>query len=288
MPQTLFKSFWRRWLLWLLFLSPLVATWVASEYVTKYVKPSLVSIVLPFVGYSAIGTVIGVFVGPWLKDRWGTRDKCEARSDSRRFVLVLRPFSSPLVDLPNSGPHYRGKIVAEFCSAMIKKSDFAVVCIGQGERVSHDVTPSEFIRVEPPADRWMETFAALGLGCAAIIVIPEATDGCLRELRTISRIPEGLSKTLVWMPRARGRRQVVAKQWEAVRCNLTQFGFKLPPYDARGQLYRPNADFSVDEAMPFVRRIEEAAVNEISQITSRDSRGLDEALDWLREKGIRW
>jgi hypothetical protein len=209
-------------------------------------------------------------------------------SDKRQFVLVLRPFKSPLVERrPGSLRKFEGTIINDFCSRLQSSENFSVVCVGEGEPVSGDKEPSAFVRVEPTRDKWFEVFTTLAARCVAIIAIPDVTEGCISELRVLSKYPGVLRKTLVWMPREQ-RRRIVATRWEANRLALIQHELKLPPYDARGLMYRPKTDFSIDVVSTFAGHPEDTAVKEISHMVVPVRPGLGEALKELDAKGIRW
>src|ERR1700682_1344747 len=280
MPQSLNRSAWRKFLLVSIYLLP-----PAAMLASYYLNLIDVSVVTAFGVPIAIDMAIKVFFSPWLKRRWETGDKREATLDKRPFVLVLRPFYSPLVERrPSSLRNNQGTIVNDFCGRLQRLKDFSVVCLGEGEPVSGQAEPSEFVRIEPMRDRWQEVFAYLAVRCAAIIVIPDATNGCLRELKAFGLVPRLLRITLVWMPREQ-RRRVVATRWEANRRALIQHRFQLPPYNARGLLYGTKPDFSIDQVRAFTGRLEEAAVDEIRRIAHPGSSGLGEALAMLDVKG---
>lgn len=286
MPANSNKLLWRRLLLLLLYLllPALAMTFVFTSSIDSTWRFYLLSLAVLCAVYLAITVV----VVPRLKRRWETSDKREATSDDRQFVLVLRPFNSPLVERrPGSLGKSEGTIVNNFCSRLQSLGNFSVACIGDGASVSGDKEPSEFVRVEPARDKWFEVFTLLAARCVAIIVIPDATDGCIRELLVLSKYPTVLRKTLVWMPREQ-HKDIVLIRWEANRRNLSPHGLRLPPYDKRGLMYRPKTDFSIDVVSRFTGRPEDAAVKEISNMVVPARPGLREALKELDVKGIRW
>jgi len=147
-------------------------------------------------------------------------------------------------------------------------------------------------------ERWYRLFDYLARSCRAILVIPEITPGVEREISLLANSAL-ISKTVVFMPPTTANfeglcvkevREKYANRWSTVQEHWRRRGLRLPDYDRRGILYRPNADFSMQAWQvlggepddPFdYSRIGEAAVSLLREVGDSSARPLSVILNHL-------
>lgn len=118
-----------------------------------------------------------------------------------------------------------------------------VLCLGvPGEAVGAS-------RVAAPDADWKELLALLAAKASAIVCIPSHTAGSFWEAAHL--VEAGLlQKTVFCMPAASPRMDV-AQEWERSRDALKSIGLLLPPYVAKGALFKLEAAGGVSREVPL-------------------------------------
>jgi hypothetical protein len=274
----------RRGLLLLLGLSPIIPVLAFVIYThdeTASWRATIWQFAVMLVACAAVNLTVFLWVLPRIQWKYDKEIRQRARTDLREYVLVLRSFESQILRI--KGQTEPGNLMLEVCDAIPR--DLAVVCIGRGDTIRGLMQLGAFVPLRPPNPQWEEVFKYLATCSRAIIVTPEATNGCIREMRMIVPSPILLAKTLVWMPHA--HQKTVKPAWNQTRSRLHGF-LSLPEYDAGGMLYRPNPDFSPRVTWPTQKRKVRETLGEAIAEIPRSKYNLRVALDVLDQKKLGW
>jgi len=234
--------------------------------------------------FFAVRMTTQMWVMPALQAKFDKEMRQYARDDTREYVVLLRGFTSQILKRKSGGGGPEpGNLMVEIANAI--PDHLAVVCIGAGETIRGLGAPSTYTPLQPSNQDWVKVLAVVAVGARAIVITPNATPGCVLELRGIAGIPELLEKTLVWMPYA--EHKGVAKGWNQTKSMLNS-AYRLPEYDERGLLYRPNADFSIRTGWhPKKSKLGEAMEQVLSEMP-RSAYSLQFALAKLDQEGLKW
>lgn len=250
--------------------------------ITFFGKPSLWMFAAGIASFMATGLITQVWVMPAMQKKFDREVRRYAQDDPREYVVLLRGFASPVLKLKSREPE-PGNLMSEIAGAV--PDYLASVCIGAGETIRGLMGPSSYVPLQPPDQDWIKVFAVVAPGARAIVITPNATPGCLTELRLIASRPWLLERTLVWMPYA--DHKGVETAWNQIRSDLSDL-YSFPEYDARGVLYRPNADFSPRTSWhPKKGKLREGIEQALAEIP-RCRYSLQSALAELDQQGLKW
>ena len=275
--------FRRRGCLLLLYFLPLAAFWLILHYDKSFRwQSTLWNFAASIVAFIATGMTAQMWVVPALQRRFDKEMRQYSRDDTREYVLLLRGFASQILKRKSREPE-PGNLMSEIADAV--PEHLAIVCIGAGETIRGLMAPSTYTPLQPPDQDWRTVMTLVAICARAIVITPNATRGCLEELWRIAGAPLLLEKTLVWMPYAEHKN--VEKAWNQVRSSLSSL-YRLPEYDARGTLYRPNADFSVRASWhPKKSKLRDGIEQALSEMP-RSKYSLQFILAELDQRRLKW
>lgn len=166
------------------------------------------------------------------------------------FCLYLRPFEVtnrlPALVSDAGGVEKGESVDFESLLADSLAPQYRLIALGQPGEI-HGAG-----RVLTSGDTWREEFRTLAGAADFILLLPSANPGTFEEITWLAG--NGLTSRCVWlMPPAvepdaladTGQRQRLESRWERARSACATLGLDLPPYDARGVLFRIGPDGGV-------------------------------------------
>jgi hypothetical protein len=246
----------------------------AEQAIFDRIFPSLAG--FPVQAFFFIGVLLSVAMfGSWTRLR-RARINAEARMDDRAAVLLLRSFRDTAFQ-EEQGQMY--PLLAALSVAVLPFPLMSIalsageerILITEIDRLLGDkvrvlmLSPrgvksafglySDHLEIRVKDRLWEKAFLLLAQSCRAILLVPSATSGLLREVELLRSRSDLLQRTVVILPprerqqhgwwRFTSYRHDPAKSWLAVRQAWNSLSLRLPAYPDRGIAFLPEQDFSV-------------------------------------------
>jgi hypothetical protein len=256
----------------------------AEQALFDRIFPSLAG--FPLDAFSIIAVFLVVLMSGIANRLRGVRIKAEARMDERPAVLLLRSFKDTALQ---GEPSRLNTLMPAVALTVFPLSAFWFAISNGEERIlineidrllgntvrvlmlrprrvkSAFTIDSRHVEIGVKDRLWEEAFLLLAQSSKAILLVPSATLGLLREVELLRRRSDLLERTVVILPPL-VRRQFTwhsfrffwnpAKSWLAVRKAWHSSSLSLPAYPDRGIAFLPNQDFSVRRAISLDGTIE--------------------------------
>ena len=233
-------------------------------------------IFFPFAGVDlAVFSFVGIFLFSLLFGLANrlrrVRIRATARMDERPAIFLLRSFRDTA--LQEEPSRFRPLMLA--ASLTVLPFPLAPLALSKGEErnLINDIdrvlgnaarilmlsprgvksaftVDSHYLEIAVKAELWEQAFLLLAQSSRAIVMIPSATSGILREVELLRRRPDLLKRTVVVLPPVVRKRFTWyghdrAKGWKTVREAWRASSLSLPAYPEAGMAFSPNQDFSV-------------------------------------------
>jgi hypothetical protein len=216
------------------------------------------------------------------------RERRERQKDPRGFFLFLRSFHDDTFTVYQTVDTAAGRGQTTYTldnlsdlleHGLEKVGRFIMI----GNEASADPFSDASVMAKTDDANWWPVFLRLLSGARAVFLVPERSVGLIQECKEVLNGPHR-EKAIVVMPRvdAQGLR---ALRWEALRTQLAQQGFELPPYDPRGCFYMPDVHLRPVSTFPFGYRhtpfAMRRAFRRIEPLLPRNTTPFREAYSWI-------
>jgi hypothetical protein len=183
--------------------------------------------------------------------------------DYRAPLLVLRSFTDersklgdqlPYGELPAAGDGQQNPYIWQISEALWDCC--RVIFLGEEPNLAQLEVFGIAIQT---TDNWQQAMLKIARSAWAIMVFPATTPSCLEEMALL-RDSGLLNKTIVIMPPNEwtGLTRIIgtvlgygglehakhAESWDALKTEMSKYGYHFPPYDAAGEFYVPTTNFA--------------------------------------------